>query len=89
MAITPSDDAQTALDKLRGNWMIDNVDEALVVLSNEERGRFVVGLFDEGVPVDVLRAAVESTWNQDYTVLAEACGASVSVVRAPHVRAIV
>ena len=79
--VTPLDDAQTALDKLRGNWTIDNVEEALVVLSNEERGRFVVGLFDEGVPADVLRAAVESAWNHDYTVLWEACGASISVVR--------
>ncbi len=56
--VTQFDDAQTALDKLHGNYTVDNVEEALVVLSNEERGRFVVGLFDEGVPADVLRPAI-------------------------------
>ena len=57
--VTSLDDAQTALDKLHGNWTVDNVEEALGMLREQERGPIVIGLFDAGVPADVLRAAVE------------------------------
>ena len=79
--VSPLDDAQTALDKLDGNWTVDNVETAVSVLSNQDRGPFAVGLYKANVPADVLRAAVEAVWVLDYIILWNACGARVSLFR--------
>jgi hypothetical protein len=76
LEVTPFDDAETALDKLRGNWTVDNVEGAMVALSNEHRGRFAVGLLHEDAPAEVLRVAVEAAWDHDYAELWKACGSS-------------
>jgi hypothetical protein len=72
--VTPFDDAKTALDKLRGNWTPDSVTEALIRISDQERGRVAVGPFQEGAPAEVLRAALEMVWEHNHAPLWKACG---------------
>ncbi len=79
--VTSLDDARTVLDKLHGNYTIETVMSAMSTILGRERGNFVVGLFDEGAPADVLRPAIEFAWDHDYTVLWKACGARRSVFR--------
>jgi hypothetical protein len=75
--VTPFDDAKTALDKLRGNWTPDSITEALIRISDQERGRVAVGLFQEGAPAEVLRAALEMVWEHNHAPLWKACGGSI------------
>ncbi len=74
--VTPFDDAKTALDKLRGNWTVDRVRDALITLPNRNRGHVAVGLFHEGALAEVLRAALETVWEHDYAQLWKACRGS-------------
>jgi hypothetical protein len=78
--VTPCDDAETALDKLRGNWTVDSVEGAMVALSNEHRGLVTLGLFHEGAPPEILRAALETVWQLDYSELWKACRGSIPMV---------
>ncbi len=80
LEVTPFDNAETALDKLRGNWTVDSVEVAMVVLPNRHRGLVAVGRLHEGAPAEVLRAAVEMVWEKDYAELWKACGTSIPVV---------
>ena len=79
--VTPFDDAWTALEKLSGNLTVDSVEAALATLNNWKRGDFVVGLYDNGAPAHVLRAAVESCWNHDHGKLWNACETDITKFR--------